>query len=138
MRDILLSNDVPLTEKDVEDIFAKWVKRLRLRHWQFDLCFDQQPNKESQEAEIIMPADYDYGQVLFASNWQDWSNELVNEVLVHELIHACLHKIHVAGLEGKNGYSPEAAKLYVRRFIHEIERATDALTVTLIHHLGNV
>jgi hypothetical protein len=138
MRDILLSNDVPLTEAEVEHIFAKWVKRLRLRHWQFDLCFDQRPTKDGQEAEILMPADYDYGQVLFAENWPNWSNELVNEVLVHELIHAHLHKIHVAGLEGKNGYSPEAAKLYVRRFIHEIERTTDSLTVTLIEQLGNV
>lgn len=126
-----------LTEAEVKRVFNVWVRRMRLRHWTFHISFSEEPLTDGREAEILMAPDYDYGQVRFAPNWQYWEVKLLNEVILHELIHAHLHKLQVAALEGKQGFSPEAGRLYNKRLIHELERATDALTVSILKQLGN-
>lgn len=126
-----------LTKAEVERVFRAWMTRMRLEHWTFDLSFSDEPLKDGREAEILMATDYDYGQVRFAPNWTEWSMELLNEVILHELIHAHLHKLQIAAMEGLHGFSSEAGKLYIKRVIHELERATDAITVSVLKQLGN-
>lgn len=129
----LVSNDEPpITENELRLTFKGWVSRLRLEHWQFDIRPNEAPAVDTNEAEIVMPEDYDYGCIRFQKTWKEWSRKLLNEVIVHELVHAHLHKLQVAAMEGQHGYNQEAARLFMRRVVHELERATDALTSTIL------
>lgn len=122
----------PITEDELRNRFARWVRALRLGHWQFDIRLTEEPQVDTNEAEIVMSDDYDYGWITFKATWKDWSRKLLDEVIVHELVHAILHDLQVAALEGRDGYNKEAARLFTRRLTHELEKATDAITVTIL------
>jgi hypothetical protein len=124
-----------ITEAELRKRFDFWIRHLRLEHWNFELRPHEEPDGDEQEAEIIIPADYDYGQIRFNKTWRKWSHSLIDEVLVHELIHAHLHKLQVAAMDGSRGFNDEAAAMYMRRLGHEVEHAVDALTIATLRNV---
>jgi hypothetical protein len=125
-----------ITDKELKRVLRVWLKRMKLQHWQFTLG-DEEPSAPTDEAEVVMCANYDAATLRLRDSWRDWDADTLNEVILHELVHCTLKDFQFAAMSVSDKLGAEAKEMYLGRLTHELEHTTDTLTMIMLKSFGN-
>lgn len=109
-----------------------WVELLRLNHWKFKIIIGDDDVSDGCSAHIVMANDYNSATISFGPDWHSWSLDQLEEIVVHELLHAHIHQLKNAAMEAKPAFGFDAAALYENRLDHEVEAAVETLAQVFI------
>jgi hypothetical protein len=122
----------PITERDIRRAIKYWIKVLRLSHWQFKIEIGSDNIDEDNEAELATPADYNFATMRISKDWPNWDTGHMNEIVVHELVHAHTHQLIVAAESANEAFGAEGRHFYKKRLKHELEQTVDAITLVVL------
>lgn len=118
---------------ELERIVRVWQQRLRLQHWRITIDFD---TEIESEARVKAWDVYDYATLQFGKTCTDWSRELANCNVAHELLHLVMRD-HDAAVDLAEKVMPKSVyALFEANVENHAEALIDRLASILVDLVG--
>lgn len=128
----------PLTDAYFRRVWITWVKRLHLRHWQWEI--NLHAHLDDAFAQVTPHQHYDQATVEFRADWSTWDKRALNETVVHELLHVAMRDIdHVMHLPCEMDlWKKQGSQAYHDAMEHATEGFIQRMAETLCDAFGIV
>lgn len=119
-----------LTKAQVEKIVRVWQGRLGLERWKIEVEFSNNPADFYAEANPSVQ--YESCTLVFSPGWSELTVELVDQTVVHELLHLLHRDVDTAVEAARSQLHPQASGQIEKRYEHAMEGFIDRLATRLV------
>lgn len=123
-----------MTKPKVEQAVRTWQTRLGLDGWTIRVEFAEAP--DSAYAEVKPEAAYDNAVLTISPAHVNWTPELANQTIVHELLHLLTRDLDAVVEDARAQLHPQASAQVEKRYEHEIEGFVDRLALRIVEIAG--